>query len=346
MARATTPTATGSLSVANRTPSTPSAHMPVQRKTPDPSTPGHRRVCSLPHTPGTSPLTACSSSASAFAVVKVHTAKCSECDQRNRDVMRRCPGCTFQVCKPCQEKREKSGRSLAHGNMVSPHGATPGVGGGSVVRRRPVGVMKSFGEQREGSAVGQEAEGRSEIEGVRGKRCAPNPAAKPKSKSKARMRALTPSDDSSDDDFALDPASPTAHKRRRTALTLSSPGANGDISLTSDRPSSLPSFIDEVEVAAKPRVGDSVSAGRPFHEMSTDELLAHYDVNTWTNPYKAHLLSRHEPVVTNPTIEIPEIVKRGFKPRPSAGEIQKRIQKRVREKMGLAAAAEAKDGDA
>ncbi|KAJ4336829.1 hypothetical protein N0V95_008495 [Ascochyta clinopodiicola] len=319
--------------------------MPVQRKTPYPSTPGHRRLSSFPRTPGSSPLTACSSSPTAFTVVKVHTAKCSECDQRNRDVMRRCPGCTFQVCKPCQEKREKDGRSLAHGNMVSPHGATPGAGWSSVKRRRPVDVMKTTEEERERNTAGQEVENKSEIQSIQGKQRAPSPAAKPRSKPKARSRALTLSDDSSDDAFAPDPASPTSHKRRRTTLTLSSPGANRDVPLTSDNPCFVPSSVDHGQIAAKSNVGESLSTLKPFREMTIDELLAHYDVNTSINPYKAHLLSRHEPVVSNPTIQIPEVVRRGFKPRPSAEEIQKRIQKKIREKMSLAAAAEVKDGD-
>ncbi|KAF9697890.1 hypothetical protein EKO04_004463 [Ascochyta lentis] len=344
MARSTTPTATDRSTFSTAIPSTPSAHMAVQRQTPHPATPGHRRLSSLPRTPGTSPLTACSSSPSAFTIVKVHTAKCSECDQRNRDVMRRCPGCTFQVCKPCQEKREKNGRSLAHGTMVSPRVATPGVGGGGVVRRRPVGVGKGVeGRKDEGSTVGQEVENKSKIEEEKEKKRVLKPAVKPKAKSKARMRSLTPSDDSSDDDFAPDPGSPTSHKRRRTELTLSSPGTTRDVRLTSGGLSSLPGSIP-VQAPAKMDVGDS--AGRPLREMTTDELLAHYDVNTSANPYQQHLLSRHEPVVSNPTIRIPEMVKRGFKPRPSAEEIQKRIQAKVREKMGLPVGGEAKDSHA
>lgn len=143
MAHSTTPTQISSDFVVPNTPHSDTKHsMPVPRNTPIPSTPSHRRIASTPRTPGTSPLTACSSSPSAFTAVKVHTAKCSECDKRNMDVMLRCPGCTFQVCKPCQEKREKAGRSLAHGNMLSPHVATPATGG-SVVRKRPVGVLNS-----------------------------------------------------------------------------------------------------------------------------------------------------------------------------------------------------------
>lgn len=79
--------------------------------------------------------------------------------------------------------------------------------------------------------------------------------------------------------------------------------------------------------------------------MTIDEILAHYDVNTSANPYKAHLLSRHEPVVSDPVMQIPEVVKRGFRPRPSAEKIQKNIQDKVREKLGLPALAGSRRND-
>nr|GFD53086.1 hypothetical protein [Tanacetum cinerariifolium] len=96
----------------------------------------------------------CSSSPTSFTKITVHTAKCSECDKRNLETMLRCPGCTFQVCKPCHERREAAGRSLAHGNMMTPRIATPGASG-SVVRRKPVSTAKS-GKKDEGSVARKE----------------------------------------------------------------------------------------------------------------------------------------------------------------------------------------------
>lgn len=75
---------------------------------------------------------------------------------------------------------------------------------------------------------------------------------------------------------------------------------------------------------------------KDLSDMTMDELLVYHGVNTSANPYKAHLLSRHELVVSNPVIAIPAIVRRGFKPRTTATEVQKNIQNRVREKLGLA----------
>ncbi len=51
-----------------------------------------------------------------------------------------------------------------------------------------------------------------------------------------------------------------------------------------------------------------------------------FGVNTPENPYHEHPLRRREPVMSNPVIKIPEIVKRGFKPRIKPEEIQRKIQ--------------------
>lgn len=254
----------------------------------------------------------------------VHTAKCSECDQRNLETMLRCPGCTFQVCKPCRDKREAAGRSLAHGNMMTPWIATPGTGG-TVVRRKPVSsVRKDEGNETKNEEANsfdmQELNSKAEVRvKVKGTKRMARPAPKPKAKAKPKARETTPSDVSSDDDFAPDPESPTPSKRQRTELTSKTDGS-------SDVPSPFLKATDE----KGPRVPSKAPG-----DMTTNELLAYHGVNTAQSPYKAHLLSRHEPVVSNPVIEIPELVKRGFKPRSTAEEIQRNIQNQVREKLEL-----------
>ena len=78
----------------------------------------------------------CSDDPKDFNMVKIHTAKCSVCDKRNAsDEMRRCKGCTWQICRPCQIKREQQGRTLAHGNLVT---ATPGSSLGRGTKMVPV----------------------------------------------------------------------------------------------------------------------------------------------------------------------------------------------------------------
>ncbi|KAF3042706.1 hypothetical protein E8E12_008524 [Didymella heteroderae] len=308
-------------------PSTPVGTMRFQRKTPIPSTPGgHRRMASIPRTPGSS-VQPCSSSPTSFTSIKVHTAKCSECDQRNIETMLRCPGCTFQLCKPCRDRRETAGRSLAHGNMMTPRIATPGTGG-SVVRRKPVSSVKKNESQEAGKYAQQEVmksdrkaeivtEEKIEVKEPEATKRMAKPGPKPKAKAKSKTRESTP-DDSSDDDFAPDPGSPTASKRRRTLTSRT------------DSPADMPSPFLMASSAKGVRIPDKV-----LGDMTTDELLAHHGVNTVQSPYEAHLLSRREPVVSDPVIEIPEVVKRSFKPRPTAEEIQQNIQDKVREKMGL-----------
>jgi hypothetical protein len=205
--------------------------------------------------------------------------------------------------------------------MMTPRVATPGTGGG-VVRRKPVSSVKKDegkeAKQEETKTVGKE-EVVMELEGSKGTKRMAKPAPKPKPKAKSKARETTPSDDSSDDDFTPDSASPTASKRQRTELTSKTDGS-------SDMPSPF--------LKATGAKGSKVPEKAPS-DMTIDELLAHHGVNTPQSPYKAHVLSRHEPVVSEPVIEIPEVVKRGFKPRPSAEEIQQNIQNKVREKMGL-----------
>ncbi|KAJ4985338.1 hypothetical protein SVAN01_09189 [Stagonosporopsis vannaccii] len=342
MERATTPAPPEpSAPAAPSTPSanvnaTPNSTMRIQRKTPVPSTPGgHRHISSVPRTPGTSTL-ACSSSPTAFNRVLVHTAKCSECDLRNKGTMLRCPGCTFQICKSCQDRRERAGRSFAHGNMLSPQVATPGTSG-SVVRRKPAAVVESLEKgtdktkkEKDTSNEGIAAERKEETKEAKGMKRVRKPVPKPKSKSKPKVRSGTDDyvDNSSDEDFAPDTVSPTFNKRH-CAETISRTDGSFDLPSPFLKPSERDNNF------TKYSLGGPTLPEKPLRDMSTDELLAYHGVNTPSNPYTAHLLSRDEPVVSNPVIEIPEVVKRRFKPRPTAEEIQKSIQDKVREKMGL-----------
>lgn len=235
---------------------------------------------------------------------------------------------------------------MAHGNMLSPQVATPGTAG-SVVRRKPVKAVKSVekeGEEQEvakvvgekRSAVGKKAEFES-----KGKRRMVKPMPRPKFKSKSKAREATPSDDSSDDDFAPDPASPTSNKRRCTELS-----SKADDMVDLPSPFLTPSDKAKAPAPTTLDLDGSASTKKSFKDMSIDELLAHHGVNTPDNPYKAHLLSRDQPVVSNPVIKIPEVVKRGFKPRPSAEEMEKNIQDKVREKLGLPKPTVGPDGSA
>ncbi|KAH7381204.1 hypothetical protein DE146DRAFT_624327 [Phaeosphaeria sp. MPI-PUGE-AT-0046c] len=236
--------------------------------TPTPRTPSRTTSLASPlaRNPGGT-LSACSSDPAVMTVVKVHTAKCTECDKRNKDTMLRCPGCTFQICRPCRERREKKGRGLVHGAMMSPGGLGSGLGSGSgIVRRKVVGKM---GTSPSAAPFKDTDEAMVDVEvETRGKS---------KNTSAGRKRAVktkaTPSDESDDDDFRPDLASPTAN------------------------------------VAPTGRV---------------QELLEANGVNTPGNRYDEHFLQRHDIVVTNPVISIPETVRRMAEPKPRLTAEQKK----------------------
>jgi hypothetical protein len=149
-----------------------------------------------------------------MTVVKVHTAKCTECDKRNKDTMLRCPGCTFQICRPCRDRREKKGRGLIHGAMMSPGGLGSGLGSGSgVVRRKVVGKLVAS------PAPAKDAVDDEDMDDV-----PVEPEGKNKKVLAGKKRAVKSkpavSDESDDDDFMPDLASPTASKKRRTTLAI------------------------------------------------------------------------------------------------------------------------------
>jgi hypothetical protein len=119
--------------------STPAPGTPGGKgSTPCPHTPQHPDNLDLedtPQTPGGSKLE-CTIDERLYKRVNIHTAKCTQCDFRNGELMRRCPGCTFQICKPCYEGRLTAGKTLAHGNK--PTQGTPKVGSGGRTPRNRV----------------------------------------------------------------------------------------------------------------------------------------------------------------------------------------------------------------
>ena len=248
---------------------------------------------------------------------------------RNKEIMLRCPGCTFQVCKPCQDQREARGRSLAHGNMLSPQDATPGTAPGSVVRKRPVATVRSA-ERETGQKNDEDCEGDQDWKIGDGFEKIRKRTREPGLKMRVRLRArdTTPTADSSDEGFEEDPASPTSNKRSRTSLITKVDGMT-------DLPSP---FLTPTAKDGDPtplNLHDAKPPAKAFRDMTMEELLAHHGVDTAENPYQEHLLGRRYPVASNPVIQVPAVVKRGFRPRPTAEEIQKNIQDKVREKMGL-----------
>jgi hypothetical protein len=273
--------------------------------------------------------------------VKVHTAKCTDCDNRNTGIMHRCPGCTFQICTGCKDSRlaldpENPGKkkTLAHGSMLTPGG----IGTGESVRRRVIDLTKSPVPKH----VKEESPDHEEpVEDVKGK-------GKGKAVATKKRPAKPVLWDDSSDDFALDPTSPTSNKRRRLGMS----GITDSPTATSMRPSrtaahstSAPKYVP----SSSPNFGDTSGSGTG--EAVTDdsvsnlslqqasnsktpeardlsyagriqELLEQHGVNLPDRRYEQHFLERFQPTANDPLMKVPDRVKHmaGKTPRLSAVE--------------------------
>jgi hypothetical protein len=232
--------------------------------------------------------------------------------------MQRCPGCTFQLCKPCCDRRAKAGRALTHGNMLTPAAATPGAQSASVLRRRLGSVVV-----RGGVEDGKDEGDKSTLSPVKLKLILKSPTG---TKRVGRQRAKPKESDTEESSEECAPYSPTIHKRRRIVPPSSS-------TATRLPPASSKSQSDEL---VDDRVGVTVAEAaiqEDTRRLTLDELMQQHGVNTPANPYREHLLSRYTPVTTNPAVYMPPNFQPSFKPRPTAAEIQQNIQDKVRQKL-------------
>ncbi|CAN9096865.1 unnamed protein product [Alternaria alternata] len=264
-----------------------------------------------PRTPGGSSLTLCTVDESKYSKVTVHTAKCTECDKRNMDTMRRCPGCTFQVCQPCYEKRLKQDKGLLHGNMATPGAAGGGLsasGGSRAVRKKPLPSTEEIGDKIENE------------EGPSHRKIETTPAM-PKSSAKKRAikkkAPLDETEESSEDEFEPDDTSPTPSKRRRRseltfaesalATALRTPPA------TRATRKSLPAPTHRAPSSPASDPGNAgTSVGYGPSGFLSSEFMGDKDLyDVGIKPYKDQpLLARREPVISNPANRIPDIIKR------------------------------------
>ncbi|KAJ4377992.1 hypothetical protein N0V83_000822 [Neocucurbitaria cava] len=268
--------------------------------------------------------------------------------------MRRCPGCTFQVCKPCLELRENEGRGLMHGNMMSSGGvATPTTQ--RTVRKKPlastpgggsgIAAKTKKGEDAVPVADGEGSEAKKAgVNGKKKEKVAPAPRSMVGTERAAQKKRNVPdtisegspssSLDNDDEDFELGRTSPTPSKRRRTGLDL---GTTRTSPVTTSRRAPrkpllpampLPRSVSHPSITREPRNASSSMTSGPI-SLTEGDILYEFGVKGYDEP----LLGRREPVVSNPVIKIPGIVKRNFKPRPTAHEIQRNIQKHTLKKM-------------
>ncbi|KAH8723004.1 hypothetical protein GQ44DRAFT_806582 [Phaeosphaeriaceae sp. PMI808] len=289
---------------------TPATPAPTASET-VPSTPSGRGVTLTPKTPGStsSPaartpggtLKVCTMDPEKMTKVKVHTAKCTECDKRNKDTMLRCPGCTFQICKPCCDRRERSGKSLEHGTMLSPGGLNLLGSGGSA--RRSLLTPASKRESAKNQDVKQ-----TDAAKVFGDKAVPSAEKLVPKRRAGKIKSKEYVDsESSEDDFKPDLGSPSAKRRRSTVIT-SSPTA------TSMRPSrstatttfnnSASSNSDASASTSGPNSGKSTTS--TLKEITApSHLIEKAGVDTPDRRYDEHLLLRHEPIMSNRTAVIP-----------------------------------------
>jgi hypothetical protein len=247
-----------------------------------------------------------------------------------------------------------------HGNIMSPGGLGgglgSGLGSGRKVTRRVVGSLGSptptptpkvakrkgieeveIDEQENLVMAGAQEKGKG-----KGKK----PASKKRAKGK---KVLLVEEESSDDDFRPDPRSPTSHKRRRITLAITDtptatsarPSRTAPTSSTYIEPHS-PSSSTEPEASTShgPSNLNSVQLKQAWGMKAENvaaptgrvqELLEAQGVNTAENRYENNFLARHEPVMTNRVIEIPESVKRMAEPK-RMGAVEKR-EARVKEML-------------
>ncbi|KAF5854061.1 hypothetical protein GGP41_006866 [Bipolaris sorokiniana] len=251
------------------------------------------------------------------------------------DTMRRCPGCTFQVCQPCYEKRQRQGKGLVHGNMPSPEEtgvATPSGTGARASRKKPVGsAVKASSSQKDVD----EEESKECEESVQ--KAGKHTPSVPKSKATKRSRGRSCIEDSEAEESSegeLDPdhASPTPSKRHQTLSFAESALATATRAPPTTRAAlrSNPSIAylapsTPQSETARPRV--LVAHSRedyPYNDLLYQNCVLGYD---------EPLLARREPVTYNPTGRIPAIIQRSGHRRPTADEIYQNIQKKVRERL-------------
>ncbi|KAH7556690.1 hypothetical protein BM1_06124 [Bipolaris maydis] len=290
-----------------------------------------------PQTPASTAPTACNIDESLYTRVAVHTAKCTECDKRNMDTMRRCPGCTFQVCQPCYEKRQREGKGLVHGNMPSPDEtgvATPSGTGARASRKKPVGSAAKASSSFQKEVDEEESKECKDSVQKAGKHTPSVPKSKATKRSRGRscVKDSEP-EESSEGEVDPDHASPTPSKRHQSLSFAESALATATrappttrAALRSNPSIAYPEPPTPQSETARPRV--PVTHSR--EDYPYDDLLYQNCVVGYDEP----LLARCEPVTYNPAGRIPAIIQRGGRRRrPTADEIYQNIQKKVREKL-------------
>ncbi|OAL52490.1 hypothetical protein IQ07DRAFT_642176 [Pyrenochaeta sp. DS3sAY3a] len=268
-----TATATAAATASAIAPSTPDPKI-------DTSATPKQSVLSTPG--GTTP--ACRIDKAVYTTHTIRTAKCTECDKRNDSEMFRCPGCTFQVCKSCCERREADGRGLVHGNVngvMSPDEEP-------IQRRKPSWAVTPKAKGLDSGKSKQKAEGVS---------------SSAKRKQAARKKAEKEGDTTPEgDDFMPESPVPNLGKRRRTTSAGSAPSLlRDDQSLAWTAARVIP------RAPLSPRSGGplkTIPPGVNLKDISAAEQLEMLGIKQ-----DEPLLGRQVPVIYHTTMRIPEKLK-------------------------------------
>lgn len=190
-------------------------------------------------------------------------------------------------------------------------------------------------EEKEDVAMGEGKDEKKGKEMVEEKRTRSKVKSKKRGLRKAKL--LDSSDDDSSDALEAGETSPVPSKRSRNTFNS---GGSGSFAAPSPRVVRKPLPATNTSTSHAPSSSPSEGRNEPpssigvrASEMPFDSLMQAFGVNTPEDPYDEHLLSRHQPVVSNPVIEIPDRVKRGFQPRPSREQIHMNIQEKTRKRM-------------
>ncbi|PSN75466.1 hypothetical protein BS50DRAFT_568112 [Corynespora cassiicola Philippines] len=275
-------------------------------------------------TSATPSATNCSAVAEEFKLVHIHTAKCSQCDKRNMDVMRRCPGCTFQICKPCFDVKQAKGQDLRHGNMsfgpttpstvpvrrmlfTTEGTSTPTPEPDTPVRRAvAVGSLetKHLHHQDIDSAKRGPAQQQQQTPSTGG-------ASEKRKRNKRKAKPKDLKEDTTDDEFVLPIVeSPTPASKRRKVLPSSPVSELSSLNSTPNRrvdtlgpsPTQATAAITTANISPSSSTDTESQAPAPRGRKGSTihELLEQHHVK-----YKHHFLQRNPSVSSDPIFTSP-----------------------------------------
>lgn len=205
-----------------------------------------------------------------FKEIKIHTAKCDECNKHNSEIIYRCMDCAQQCCTPCWHKKEGDGTHL----VIS----------GSADGQKPIIVKADEAEK---------SRSKKKQPGERKKRA-------PRKSAKATNNDTVANEDEEDDeDMEAEPAKTTlkgkkAVRESRTPVKMNSKNAvldaddeTEDEVLSLDSLSSLSNNIKVGKKAVRSANPGKGNVGSDYRINSANEAALRNDENTFKRKHDA-----------------------------------------------------------